>query len=430
MATLASLTKPDLSSMNWSKIFETYDNNFQLLLDTLNDLNNKFVVETHTEVTSDTITLDNNYVIGSNSLMVFMNGIPQWIGESYIELSTNSIKLTFTPESSDVFKIMVLKVLNVEGGSEALLTSIQSSLSALNTEITALQGSVTTLSDKIREVSYYSGGSSNHPTTNLVVGLMYLNTDTNTPEWWNGKSWITSQAPLVSYDTLPTPTVDYLYKLILMSNHLYICLYNGSAYYWKSLDHYSGTTAARPTTPYIGQLYYNTDTNFPEWWTGTDWINNQALLPSFSEFPTASLDYYNRLIIVNSHVYLCTLENSNYVWRIMDHQCGGTSTRPTTNLYRGMLYYNTDTDQPEWWNGSKWIATSGGSSTTSDILTPVTLTYNTDGSIATINDNGVTYTVNRDSNGVLTSLVSADKKIVCNYNEYGQFLGTTIEEAT
>jgi hypothetical protein len=37
----------------------------------------------------------------------------------------------------------------------------------------------------------------------------------------------------------------------------------------------SGTTANRPTINlFVGQMYFDTDLNYPIWWDGTDWVDS------------------------------------------------------------------------------------------------------------------------------------------------------------
>ena len=85
--------------MTWKEIFDLYDRNFKLLLDTLGSLNNKFVVESHTNLTSPVITLTNKYDVGSNAISVYYNGVRQWPGESFVELSPNSFKICKSKKS-------------------------------------------------------------------------------------------------------------------------------------------------------------------------------------------------------------------------------------------------------------------------------------------------------------------------------------------
>lgn len=35
----------------------------------------------------------------------------------------------------------------------------------------------------------------------------------------------------------------------------------------------NGTTALRPTSPSVGQFYFDTTLGFPVWWDGSDWVD-------------------------------------------------------------------------------------------------------------------------------------------------------------
>jgi len=47
------------------------------------------------------------YTVGNNGLEVYRNGVEQEITEDYVETSTTSITLTYTPNSGDRFKFKV-----------------------------------------------------------------------------------------------------------------------------------------------------------------------------------------------------------------------------------------------------------------------------------------------------------------------------------
>ena len=36
----------------------------------------------------------------------------------------------------------------------------------------------------------------------------------------------------------------------------------------------NGTTGNRPTSPILGQFYFDTDDGFPVWWNGSTWVDS------------------------------------------------------------------------------------------------------------------------------------------------------------
>lgn len=41
---------------------------------------------------------------------------------------------------------------------------------------------------------------------------------------------------------------------------------------------WSGITALRPPSPYVGQQFFDTTINRPIWWDGTNWINAAGII--------------------------------------------------------------------------------------------------------------------------------------------------------
>ena len=62
-----------------------------------------------------------------------------------------------------------------------------------------------------------------------------------------------------------------------------------------------------------------------------------------------------------TNVYVCKkTTNGSYKWEASYFMHGTTLQRPSANLAIGTPYFNTDSMQPEWWVGDKWV-TSGDS---------------------------------------------------------------------
>ena len=64
----------------------------------------------------------------------------------------------------------------------------------------------------------------------------------------------------------------------------------------------------------------------------------------------------SRQVMSGGRVYICKLVDGEYAWYWMDYAYGTTAQRPTTDLRKGLPYYNIQTGLPEWYNGNEWVA--------------------------------------------------------------------------
>ena len=90
---------------------------------------------------------------------------------------------------------------------------------------------------------------------------------------------------------------------------------------------------------------------------------------------------------------------------------GTTAKRPTSYLFLGRPYFNTDTGQVEWWDGSAWVTYSGGGGGAPTTATYVTMTNNATltnertlavGSPITLSDGGANNPVTLDFDETVT----------------------------
>lgn len=94
---------------DFKTIFLKINKNFNSIKDYLNILGDKIIVETFTEGTSSLITLSNTYTPGHHNLLVFYNGAPQWLGDNYEEVSSNSIRLKFDRSYDDEVRVVIIR---------------------------------------------------------------------------------------------------------------------------------------------------------------------------------------------------------------------------------------------------------------------------------------------------------------------------------
>ena len=90
-----NLAKPDLESMSFEQIFSLYDDNFDIVKKAVQVLGDKTIPEIVDHLGTGEIVLTNAYQIGKNQLEVYLNGVRQWVGQDYTEMTANSFQFNF-----------------------------------------------------------------------------------------------------------------------------------------------------------------------------------------------------------------------------------------------------------------------------------------------------------------------------------------------
>lgn len=79
---------------NWKEVFETIDNNFELLKSYLKNIGNRVKVEMFSATEGQkSFTLDSKYNTKRNCLAVYRGGVRQWLGEGFKETSDNRFEV-------------------------------------------------------------------------------------------------------------------------------------------------------------------------------------------------------------------------------------------------------------------------------------------------------------------------------------------------
>ena len=103
-------------------------------------------------------------------------------------LSDVPIDAVFTDTEYDDTSILIsIATLNADDSTSG---SVDSKVKVVNDLVTTNTASIATLEPK-------SGETSSRPTTSLVVGLMYFDTDLTKPIWYTGSDWVDSTGTTV-----------------------------------------------------------------------------------------------------------------------------------------------------------------------------------------------------------------------------------------
>lgn len=104
---LEKFDKPVIDAhTTWKEIFEVYDKNFEKLHNFLVTLGTNYHVDKFNNVAGPDLVLSKEYIPGNHQLMVFVDGIIQWVGEDYRESGASSI--TFLSDVSEAEEIRVV----------------------------------------------------------------------------------------------------------------------------------------------------------------------------------------------------------------------------------------------------------------------------------------------------------------------------------
>lgn len=86
----------------WKDIFDTIDSNFDKMLDYINSLGGRVLIDRYTTEQGDQeFTLTRSYNTKRNCLAVYRNGVRQWLGTGFLETGLQSFKLTEPCDKND-----------------------------------------------------------------------------------------------------------------------------------------------------------------------------------------------------------------------------------------------------------------------------------------------------------------------------------------
>lgn len=88
--------------------------------------------------------------------------------------------------------------------------------------------------------------------------------------------------------------------------------------------------------------------------------NGIPLNPAPPNLPVAPAEYnaeHDNQVLSQLRLYFNQLNNFSYA--ISTPNYGSTPQRPTKNLLTGQVFFDTTLGYPIWWDGSKWVNSSG-----------------------------------------------------------------------
>jgi hypothetical protein len=89
--------------------------------------------------------------------------------------------------------------------------------------------------------------------------------------------------------------------------------------------------------------------------------NGLPIAPAPPNLPVSAPDNYTPQFLNQTLNVLRLYFNqlNNYTQATATPDFSTTQNRPTTGLQTGQIYFDTTLNTPIWWNGSKWVNSSG-----------------------------------------------------------------------
>lgn len=93
-------------NLTFKEIWPIIDGQFETIRQILINLGDKFWIEEHKDSTNPRIKLAHPYLKGT--LLVYINGVIQWAGQNYKEVTNTSIELLSERKKEDVIKVIII----------------------------------------------------------------------------------------------------------------------------------------------------------------------------------------------------------------------------------------------------------------------------------------------------------------------------------
>lgn len=352
-----------------------------------------------------------------------------WTGSGWVSVQTTTASASASTSAINASNSASAAATSANNAATSASNAATSATNASNSA-TAAANSYDAFDDR------YLGSKSSNPTTDndgqaLLTGAMYWNTSAGEMRVWTGSAWAPVQTTS-SATSAATSATNAANSAITAGNFA-----DSAANSWDAFDdRYLGSKSGNPTVDndgqalLVGAMHWNTSAGEMRVWSGSAWVPVQTTTASANAATSAAnaLAYSNSATISatssansanaassssnNASVYASNASGTLVDFR--DRYLGSRSATPTVAtsgaaLQKGMLYFDTGTNEMRVYSGTVWSApaapasniqvspiNTGGSSS----LTYPLLVSNYGTSVATqvhagtLTYNGVTGTLN------------------------------------
>lgn len=161
------------------------------------------------------------------------------------------------------------------------------------------------------------GPAASDPAT-PTAGVLYFNTGTGLPKYYNGTAWVSIQGVTGNVAFLDVAQ-NWTARQTFNAGNLNV-----------------GPAASDPATPNAGVLYFNTTTGLPKYYNGTTWVSIQG--------------------VVGNVAYLDVAQNwtAKQTFNPGNLNVGVSVTAPATPAVGDVYFNNTLTNAPAFYDGTAW----------------------------------------------------------------------------
>ena len=142
------------TNTTWKEIFAVYDRNFEKLHDFLTTLGTNYYVDTDFHIEGTHVVLSKEFIPGNNQLLVFVDGIIQWLGEDYKEIGANTIEFLSDISEAEEIRVVIIDSYSTYADVQDMVEEIRElydSAVQLKSEMATMLSQMEELYGKVKE---------------------------------------------------------------------------------------------------------------------------------------------------------------------------------------------------------------------------------------------------------------------------------------
>ena len=299
-----------------------------------------------------------------------------WTGSAWVSVQTTTASTNATAQATSAANSATSAATSATNAATSA-TNAASSASSASTSATSAANSYDSFDDR------YLGPKASNPTADndgqaLLTGAMYWNTGASEMRVWTGSAWVPVQTTTASTNAAASAT-----SAASSASAAATSATNAANSYDAFDDRYLGSKSSNPTSDndsqalLVGAMYWNTSAGEMRVWTGSTWTSVQTTTASANAAISASdaLAYSNNasnsaFSAANSANEASSYSNTAALYAgtangtladFRDRYLGSLSAAPTLStsgsaLQKGMLYFDSSTNEMRVYSGSTWAA--------------------------------------------------------------------------